>query len=385
MMVLNISDGEKDEPPKIFNVKSYGAVADGNTDNSKAFMKAWSDACKWKGRSRVLIPWGKYMVGSVVFVGPCEGSMAFLIKGTLLAPTEPSLFFTDHWISFRYVDQLVVKGGGYLDGQGSSAWRYNDCVKNPQCKPLPITMRFDFVTNSRVKYLRSINSKNAHFNLFGCNNVSMSYIRITAPGESPNTDGIHIGCSSNISIAHSVIGTGDDCISMVSGSENIDISDVYCGPGHGISIGSLGKGGNKEHVAGITIKNCTFNGTQNGVRIKTWAPSLPAIASDFTFQDISMINASNPIVIDQQYCPIPPCDDKAQSGVQISNVTFKDIRGVSSTKVAVTMKCSQVVPCKDVRLENINLAYNGVGGPASSWCSNVKGQSYGKQLPPGCL
>lgn len=101
-------------------------------------MKAWSDACKWKGRSRVLIPWGKYMVGSVVFVGPCEGSMAFLIKGTLQAPTEPSLFFTDHWISFRYVDQLVVKGGGYLDGQGSSAWRYNDCFKNPQCKPLPI-------------------------------------------------------------------------------------------------------------------------------------------------------------------------------------------------------------------------------------------------------
>lgn len=171
-------------------------------------------------------------------------------------------------------------------------------------------MRFDFVTNSRVQYLRSINSKNAHFNLFGCNNVNMSFIRITAPGESPNTDGIHIGCSSNISIAHSVIGTGDDCISMVSGSENIDIFDVYCGPGHGISIGSLGKAGNKEHVTGITIRNCTFNGTQNGVRIKTWAPSLPAIASDFTFENISMINASNPIVIDQQYCPTPPCDNE---------------------------------------------------------------------------
>lgn len=38
MMVLNISDGEKGEPPKIFNVKSYGAVADGKTDNSKVYI-----------------------------------------------------------------------------------------------------------------------------------------------------------------------------------------------------------------------------------------------------------------------------------------------------------------------------------------------------------
>ena len=38
MTMLNISDGEKGEPPKIFNVKSYGAVADGHTDNSKVYI-----------------------------------------------------------------------------------------------------------------------------------------------------------------------------------------------------------------------------------------------------------------------------------------------------------------------------------------------------------
>lgn len=62
--------------------------------------------------------------------------MAFLIKGTLVAPTDS--FFTDTWIAFRYVSGLIVKGGGTLDGQGQSAWRYNDCKTNSKCKPLPV-------------------------------------------------------------------------------------------------------------------------------------------------------------------------------------------------------------------------------------------------------
>jgi polygalacturonase len=27
---------------------------------------------------------------------------------------------------------------------------------------------------------------------------------------------------------------GDDCISIVSGSENVEATDITCGPGHGI-------------------------------------------------------------------------------------------------------------------------------------------------------
>lgn len=77
------------------------------------------------------------MLGPVVFVGPCKGETRVVIKGVLKAPTDPSKF-SDHWIIFQYVDQLVVKGGGSLDGQGASAWPYNDCNRNPQCKPLPV-------------------------------------------------------------------------------------------------------------------------------------------------------------------------------------------------------------------------------------------------------
>ncbi|KAL3513112.1 hypothetical protein ACH5RR_025829 [Cinchona calisaya] len=371
---------------KFFNVVNYGARSDGTTDNSQAFLRAWRDACKWKGKSRLLIPRGTYMLNSVTFIGPCNGEMTVLIRGTLKAPSIPPLFFTNTWIVFRYIDNLTVKGGGYLDGQGASAWRYNDCFKNARCLPLPISLRFDFIRNGQIKYLRSINSKKAHINLFACNNINISYVRLTAPENSPNTDGIHIGSSTNIKISRVNIGTGDDCISMVSGSQNIDISDVFCGPGHGISIGSLGRSFQKEYVMGINVVNATFNSTQNGVRIKTWSPSYSSLASNIKFQNIIMQNVNNPIIIDQDYCPF--CGlrgGQSISQVQIKDVTFRNIWGTSSSKLAISLQCSQVVPCQNVKLANIDLAYKGPGGPAAASCSNVIGTSYGKLVPPGCL
>ncbi|KAG8363114.1 hypothetical protein BUALT_BualtUnG0003000 [Buddleja alternifolia] len=374
-------------PPKIFDVVKYGAIADGKTDNTKAFVRAWKDACAYGGRSRVWIPKGTFMLGSVSFEGSCNGSMAFLIKGTLKASMDPRNMFTDTWIGFRYVNNLTVKGGGVLDGEGNVAWPYNDCRTNSQCKPLPATLRFDFITKSKVLNLRSINSKSTHFNIFACEDMEFSHVRLRAPANSPNTDGIHIGSSTNIKISHSIITTGDDCISMVSGSQNIEIYDVACGPGHGISIGSLGRSHDHEYVKGISVRNCSFIGSDNGVRIKTWSPSLYSVASNITFEDIVMQSPSNPIVIDQQYCPSSHCylQGESSSAVQIKDVTFRNIWGISSTKVAVNLQCSGAMPCKNVKLINIDLGYNGPGGRATSMCSHVIGSSYGKQVPAGCL
>ncbi|KAF5460093.1 hypothetical protein F2P56_019988 [Juglans regia] len=380
---------ESHGPPKSFNVMEYGAIADGATDNSEPFLKAWKEACEWKGRARVLVPQGKiFMVNSIMFEGPCEGhEMEFVISGTLKAPTDPSKFLTENWINFRYIDNLTVSGSGTLDGQGKVAWPYNDCRKNPHCPALPVTMRFDFVRNARVHHLRSIDSKNAHFIIFGCQDMNISNINISAPGDSPNTDGIKIGNSQRIGIAHSIIGTGDDCIAMLPGTREVNISDVVCGPGHGISIGSLGKSGDEDVLSGIVVKNCTFLGTSDGVRIKTWAnPMLKDTqAFNFVYEDIFMDNVGNPIIIDQQYCPVPPCKF-VPSRVQISNVTYRNIWGSSGSKVAVTLRCSQTRPCNNVVLEDINLSYGrGNEGNATALCSHVNGHALGKQNPASCL
>ncbi|GAY61202.1 hypothetical protein CUMW_208020 [Citrus unshiu] len=90
----------------------------------------------------------------------------------------------------------------------------------------------------------------------------------TAWREACNWDGIEAR-SNGIEISHSVIATGDDCVSLGQGSKNILVSDVFFGPGHGISVGSLGKDTKDEEVVGLTVRNCTFTGTSNGVRVKT--------------------------------------------------------------------------------------------------------------------
>lgn len=96
---------------------------------------------------------------------------------------------------------------------------------------------------------------------------------------------------------------------MINGSQSINISGITCGPGHGISIGSLGKIQN-EVVTDVHVKNCTLIATQNGARIKTWAPSESGSATSINFEDIFMDNVRNPIIIDQHYCSSPPCSSQ---------------------------------------------------------------------------
>ncbi|GLU23861.1 hypothetical protein SLE2022_398370 [Rubroshorea leprosula] len=373
-----------------FSVLQFGACADGKTDNSKAFMAAWNQACNLLGENGVLIPAGVFLLRPVVFRGPCKGPVVFQIRGVLKAPTDKASLL-DHWISFQYIDQLMINGGGSLDGEGASAWPLNNCSKDPNCSPLPVSMRLDFVTNSRISSITSINSKNFHFNIFACKNITISRIRISAPEDSPNTDGIHLGSSTDIRILDSVFDTGDDCISMGPGSKNININNVHCGPGHGISIGSLGGSQMDADVTGIVVRNCSLVGTSNGIRIKTWAPSYPLLLSNLTFEQIKLRNVSNPIFIDQQYCPSRTCDQKSSSSVKIKDVKFTQIWGTTKSQVAVNLQCSKSTPCERIELNDINMGYIGQGkgpkGPLSitSSCANVHGVASGKQHPSSCL
>lgn len=184
-------------------------------------------------------------------------------------------------------------------------------------------LRFDFVTNSVVRDITSKDSKTFHFNVMGCNNVSFHHVKISAPETSRNTDGIHIGRSTGISITDTNIMTGDDCVSIGEGSQQINVERVTCGPGHGISVGSLGKFKNESPVVGITVRNCTLTNTQNGVRVKSWPSSpSPGTASDMHFEDIIMNNVGFPVLIDQEYCPWNLCTLQVLVYVEIGIYPF---------------------------------------------------------------
>ncbi|CAK9308898.1 unnamed protein product [Citrullus colocynthis] len=176
---------------------------------------------------------------------------------------------------------------------------------------------------------------------------------------------------------------GDDCISIGQENSQATISSINWGPGHGISAGSLGRYQNEGDVSGLVVKNCSLTGTTNGIRIKAW-PNSPgsSSATNMRFENIIMNNVPNQIIIDQLYCLLRSCSFKAPSLVKLSDIYFKNIRGTSSSKVAMALECSKGFPCQDVNLDNVHLDLSSGENHPSSTCKYVWARYIGTQIPP---
>ncbi|XP_052140346.1 exopolygalacturonase-like [Oryza glaberrima] len=70
--------------------------------------------------------------------------------------------------------------------------------------------------------------------VYRCSQVHVHNVTIVAPGDSPNTDGITMAISDHVYISNCSIQSGDDCVSMLSYTTDVNITGITCGPGHGI-------------------------------------------------------------------------------------------------------------------------------------------------------
>ncbi|KAK8999081.1 hypothetical protein V6N11_070259 [Hibiscus sabdariffa] len=148
-------------------------------------------------------------------------------------------------------------------------------------------------------------------------------------------------------------------------------------------IGSLAKDLKEEGVQNVTVKKTTFSNTQNGLRIKSWARPSTGFVEGVRFTDSLMRNVQNPIVINQNYCPRNENCPGQVSGVKIKDIMYTDIRGTSSTPVAIKFDCSTKNPCTGIKLQNVNLIY--LDKAAESFCSNVVGKAVDLVRPSSCL
>ncbi|KAL0366581.1 UNVERIFIED_CONTAM: Polygalacturonase [Sesamum radiatum] len=367
-----------------YNLQSFGAKPDGKFDCTKAFLSAWGSACAATAPATIYVPRGRFLLASNVYLSGklCKNTaITIRIDGTLVAPSDyNALGRTEHWVQFERVTGVSIYGGT-LDGQGAGLWACKNSGKS--CPKGATSLAFYNSNNILVSGLTSLNSQMFHVLVDGCHNAKLINLQISAPGNSPNTDGIHVQQSSGVTIMNSHVGTGDDCISIGPGASNLWIENLACGPGHGISIGSLGWDMQEAGVQNVTVKTATFSGTENGVRIKTWARPSNGFVRDVLFQHVVMTNVQNPIIIDQNYCPDHQNCPNQSSGVKISDVTYQDIHGTSATAVAVNFECSKTHPCTGITLDGVKLTYG--NKPATASCANAGGSAAGVVQPTSCL
>ncbi|KAJ7956692.1 Pectin lyase-like superfamily protein [Quillaja saponaria] len=350
-----------------------------------AFLKAWNAACNTTASetSIIIIPSKQtFLVNPIAFRGPCKATnITFLIQGRLVAPNSPKVWKgldPSQWLAFRGVCGLNIAGNGKIDGKGSGWW-------NQSCRDHPgLALNILSCNESILRNLHFTNSPQTHILVIGSYGINIKNVRIEAPETSPNTDGIHIHASRNVMISDSIIGTGDDCVSIGDYTSKVYISSIKCGPGHGISIGSLGRGGNFVKVENIHVSKVYFKGTTNGVRIKTWQVGKGYIQG-ITFEDMYFNSVQNPIIIDQNYCNVRDACKEQKTGVHVTDVVYNNMSGTSITALAINLNCSQSVACTGILMKSIELRSAQTGHKVISSCRNAHGFAFGVVQPDSCL
>ena len=158
-------------------------------------------------------------------------------------------------------------------------------------RPVMISLRH--CKNVLLQGVTFMNSPAWNIHPYFCENLTVEHIQVRNPYYAQNGDGIDVESCTNVHIHHSVFETGDDAICMKSGKNaiarkiqgpcsNVYIHDCLVNEGHGgFVIGSEMSRGVKD----ILVENCTFVGTDVGVRMKSalgrggvWKISLSAIS-----------------------------------------------------------------------------------------------------------
>ena len=153
-----------------------------------------------------------------------------------------------------------------------------------------------------------------------CEDVVIRNITIRNPWYSQNGDGLDIESCRNVVVYNCRFDVGDDAICLKSGkneygrlrgkpSENIAIADCIVYHGHGgFTIGSEMSGG----IRNISIRNCTFLGTDVGIRFKS-TRGRGGVVENIFIQDILMKDIPTDAIRFNMYynyqAPIPEDDN----------------------------------------------------------------------------
>ncbi len=259
------------------------------------------------------------------------------------------------FISVNNTEYSGIYGLGTIDGQGNAIikgknktwWNLaSDAKKQGKSQNVP---RLIVISNSKNFTLFNIslkNSPNFHVSTNRVNGFTAWGVKINTPADARNTDGIDPGSSSNVTIAHSYISTGDDNVAIKAGSgatQHVSIINNVFGKGHGMSIGSETLGG----VNDILVDKLSMNGTTSGLRIKS-DRSKGGLVDKIFYRNVCIKNVQYPFYLDMHY-------NKNAVGSNIprfKDIYFNDIKVLTPGKFILNGLSNSII---EVTYNNVNV------------------------------
>lgn len=300
---------------KTYNIKNYGAVADGKTNNTAAIQKA-IDGASANGGGRVIIPAGRFVTGVIDIKSNVEIHLdknAFLLGSAVRADYGAGK--ASALIVANHQHHIAITGHGTIDGQGhdllkdiyrrlnagtlrDTEWRKT----NPwhQMRPTednrPKLIEFKNCDDIQLKSITLKNGLCWTQNYKSCSNLVIDSMRVENVTYW-NNDGIDIVDCKNVKLINSFFNAADDGICLKSEDPRGACENVYVAncrvrsSASAIKLGTGSWGGLKK----ITIEHINVYDTyRSAIAVETVDG---ALLEDVNIRNITAVNTGNAIVI----------------------------------------------------------------------------------------
>jgi polygalacturonase len=251
LIVLSSCNNEK------YNILRFGAIADGETNNSVFIQKAIDDASE-SGGGKVVIPAGLFVSGALFLKDNVE---LHLEKGAMLLGSTNRLDYGEDeayaFISAGRRENISVSGMGVIDGRGYEvvkdlyrllrAGRLSDeqwNVKRPREISRPELIAFSQCTNIKLTGITLKNSASWVLTFRNSDSIRVDSLNIIS-SVYWNNDGIDVVNCKEVHISNCNVNCADDAICLKS------------------------EGPIKGFCENILVENCTLRSSASGFKIGT--------------------------------------------------------------------------------------------------------------------
>ena len=304
-----------------------------------------------------------------------------ILKGELLFSADiPYWLANSIWVVYQNQHTAWLFGGenvrflgqgGHFNGNGQAWYTQNRNRANQLGRPISITFH-----KSKNLTVDGLTFKQPQFwatHVWESEDVVLRNIDISAISDDHNgcvnTDGGNTWNSQRVLFEHWNVRNGDDCIAIKGNSTDIHVRNVTCTNGNGMTIGSVGEYLDwPDYVENVLFEDIKTIGTMQSAYIKTWQ-GLPADHSgnggaggggagyvrNVTFRNFEIDNVALPIQI-SQCIYTEHTQDCDSSKLEISEITWENIKGTSRFNIASSIHCAKGHPCPDIYFKDVQIS-----------------------------